>query len=106
MRPIDIKKKELDTLDKELRDWEDIRRHGAWQKLVEYLENRYIDLGMKTCDSLRELSDRNGRMSEIRSLFQFTRHEFNQRQALLQNIRMLEKDEDELPDPMGWLTNE
>lgn len=98
MRPVDIKKQELSEVQFKINQWAEAKRLIAWKWLVEYLEMRYIELGTKNCDSLKDLAARNSAMREIRGIFQHIQHTYNEREVLEKEIRMFQQDEDELPD--------
>ena len=81
-----------------VQDWEDVKRHAGWSRLMEYLENRYVEVGTTECQSLRELAARNARLSEIKAIFTFVRHDYKLEQALRVEIMKLMQEENEIPD--------
>lgn len=98
MKPLDQRKQDLADVQYRINEWAEVKRHAAWGWLVQYLEERYVELGTKKCESLKDLSARNASMSEIKGIFQHIQHTMNEREALLNDIRTYQQDEDELPD--------
>jgi uncharacterized protein with GYD domain len=89
----------LEANDRRLAAFRDMFRSEGWRILKEYLESRYIELNQKSPDSVRGLADRNGRMAEIRGIFNMIGYEFNERERLLEEIRILEEQDVTLPSP-------
>lgn len=98
LKPVEQRKLELKSLEKDLAEWEDLKRHGAWKKLINYLEQRYVNLGQEDCDSVKALAARNKAMSEIKAIFAFIHHDFQYKDALLHEIQTFQQDELEIPD--------
>lgn len=78
--------------------WQDVFRHGAWQDLVRFLENEYVQALRIKPASLAELRERQGRAEMIRDIFTFIAHDFNLQQALANDLRLLSSDDEMLPD--------
>lgn len=96
----DIQKK-LDTAIARKLMWEDVMRHEGWKELVHYLEGRYREIGAMECDSLRKLSERNARLSEIKKLFTYIHHDFSMEKNLAREFEQIVSNNDELPDPFN-----
>lgn len=72
-----------------LDEWKKIIGSSEWNKVVSYFEDRYIEIADKeTVESIKQLSDRNARLNEIKRFFDFVKHDFN---ANLVRLRMLEE---------------
>lgn len=81
------RKTELRESIKRVENWKQVVGSKEWQVVVQYLEQRYIELADgETPDTLKALTDRNGRMDEIRRLFKFIQHDFNANAVRIRQI--------------------
>ena len=87
------------------RMWKEMLRSEPWMELVSHLEDIYIEASRMPCDSLVKLARRNERMSLIRDIFMYVKHDFISSDLELIKLRELQNMEDELPtpyDPYGF----
>lgn len=77
------------------RMWEGMFLHEGWRELVKYLEGRYVQVGTDECDSLVKLAARNARLSEIKKLFAFIKHDFRMEEVLIREYDALSEIQDE-----------
>jgi hypothetical protein len=89
---------ELNSSQQALNEWVDVFRHGAWKKLVAYLEAEYVNAMAIKPTSLAELRERQGRAEMVRDIFTFIRHDFNERNALTNELRTMYIGDEMLPD--------
>lgn len=79
--------------------WEGMMRNEGWRELVQYLEKRYLDIGMEPCDSLQKLAARNAKLGEIKKLFAYITHDFKMEEALIKEYQSMMDTNPELGMP-------
>lgn len=83
------------------RMWEGMMSHEGWRELVRYLESRYLEISGEDCDSMRKLASRNAKLTEIRKIFSFIKHDFDEERRLAAEFEHIVSMDDQLPDPFN-----
>ncbi len=68
-----------------------------WSLLVNYLEDRYVALMGKDCDSVKSLASRNGALVEIRGIFEMIGHELSMEGVARRQFKELKRAVEESP---------
>ena len=88
---------QIEEADARIAMWQDLWRMEGWRELVKFLEQTYAETGMDTPDSVKGVAARNAKLTLIRSIFRFVKHDFNERDALLKELRVLNDFDDQIP---------
>lgn len=97
MNPLKLRTGQLEENDARIAMWQDMWRMEGWRELVKYLEETYCGLGLETPDSVKGLAARNSKMMLIRNIFSYIRHDFDQREALLRDLQVMNDLDDQMP---------
>ena len=87
-------------LSKDLDRWQRLLQSEEWKLVINYLQDRFIEVSDEDADSVKDLARRNGRLDEIKRLFRFIKHDYNSKQARLQQIfqeRSIDGEDDPVP---------
>lgn len=93
-----IKQQEVSENEARIAMWNDMFRMEGWRILVDHLKEEYVSLGLDTPDSVKGLAARNAKMTLIRELFRFIKHDFDLREVLLKDLYITNDWDDQMPD--------